>query len=124
MAQHAVHDSRPSPRRLADVAEASAEDARQLQAELAGELANLRLILVDHVAAAFGVLPLGEGVADRPHAAADAIARVDDRDLRAGRDEIVRRGEACEARATHQHRDTVERSSHGSTLNAKRAACG
>ena len=62
------------------VAEAAAEDPRELQPELLGELADLRLVLVDQVAAGLGVLAVGEAVAQRPDAAADAVARVDDGD--------------------------------------------
>ena len=77
-------DPRPARSVGADVAEAAAQDARQLQPELAGQLADLVLLLVDHVAAGLGVLPLGEAVADRPDPAADAVARVDDGDGGAG----------------------------------------
>jgi hypothetical protein len=75
----------------ADVREAAAKDARQLQAQLAGELADLVLRLVDHVAADFGVLPFGEPLTDGPNPAADAVARVENRHVGAERGEIVRR---------------------------------
>jgi hypothetical protein len=51
------------------------------------------LRLVDHVAARFGVLGIGEAVADGQDAPADAIARIDDRDVRAEGNEIARRDE-------------------------------
>ena len=68
-------DLRPAGLIGAHVAEAAAQNPRQLETELAGQLADLVLLLVDEVAAGLGVLALGEAVADRPDAAADAVAR-------------------------------------------------
>ena len=110
-----LRQSLPTPRRVAaddvrlagrvgpDVAEAAAQDARQLEAELLAEIADLVLGFVDHVAAGFGVLAFGETVADGPHAAADAVARIDHRHVRAERREIPRGGKAGESCAGNEH---------------------
>ena len=100
----ALHDLRLAGSIGADVPEAAAQDACELQPQVGGELADFVLLLVDHVAAGFGVLPLGKAVADRPHAPANAIARVHDGDLGAQRGEIARGREPREARAGHQDR--------------------
>ena len=85
----ALHNLRPAGSIGADVREAAAKDAGQLQAQLAREPADLVLRFVDHVAAGLGVLPIGEAVADGPDAAADAVAGVEDRHVGPERDEIV-----------------------------------
>ena len=90
----AADDARLAGRVGPDVAEAAAQDARQLQPELLAEVADLVLRFVDQVAAGFGVLAFGEAVADGPDAAADAVARVDHGDVGAERqrDRARRRG--------------------------------
>ena len=98
----AARDPRPAGAVQADVAKASPENARERQPKLFRELTDLELRLVDHVAAGFGVLAVGEAVADGPDAPADAIARVDDRDVRA-QDEIARRDEPRETRARDEN---------------------
>src|SRR6185295_4118412 len=90
----AALDLRPTGGVGPHVAEATAQDARQLQPQLAGQRANLRLLVVDEIAAGLAVLPVGEAVANRPDAAADAVARVDDGDAGAEGDEIARRRQA------------------------------
>ena len=104
-----LHDARTIAAVLAHVAEPAAQDRRQLQTELAGELANLALATVDHVAAGLGVLPLLEAVAHREHATADAVAGVDDGDLCAHGDQIACRGEAGQTGAGHHDRHSVQR---------------
>ena len=91
------------------VAEAAGQDARQLQAQLFGERADLVLALVDQIAARFRVLAVGEPVANRPHAAAETAARVDDGDVGAVEHEIVRGGESGQAGAGHEHADAAQR---------------
>ena len=66
------------------------------------------LVLVDHVAAGLGVLPVDEAVANRPDAAADPVARLDDGDGRAHRGEVARGHQSREAGAGHQDRGTVQ----------------
>ena len=99
----AADDARLSGGVGPDVAEAAAQDARQLEAHFLAEIADLVLRFVDHVAAGFGVLAFGEAVADGPHAAADAVARIDDGDVRAERREIAGGGKAGESCAGNEH---------------------
>ena len=87
------------------VAEAAAQNPRQLQAQLLRELPNLVLRLVDQIAARFGVLLLDERIANRPDAAAEPAARVDDGDLGAVADQIARRGQAGEPGADDEDLD-------------------
>ena len=61
------------------------------------------LVLVDHVAARFGVLTFGEIVADGPDASADPVARVDDRDVGAESREIAGGREAGKPGTGHKH---------------------
>ena len=102
-ALRALNDPRAARAVAPHVAEAAAQDARQLQPELAGERPDLVLRLVDHVAAGFGVLALGEAVADRPHAAADAVARLDHRDVGAFVQQIACGGETGKSSAGNEH---------------------
>jgi hypothetical protein len=99
------------------VPETTAQDSRQREAALGRQIANLVLLLVDHVAAGFRVLVLDEAFADRPDASADTIAAVDHRHGRAERRQIVRRREPREPRASDKHRHATEIVSHASTLN-------
>ena len=52
---------------------------------------------LDQVGATLGMLAAGEALADRRDPAADPIARLDDRDRRAGRLEVARRGKPGES---------------------------
>ena len=72
-------------------------------------MTDLGLLLVDHVAAGFGVLLLDESVAQRPDAAADAVSRFDDGDLGAAGQQIARGGEAGESRAGDENRHAAQR---------------
>ena len=90
------------------VAEAIAQDPGERQSQLAGQLADLLLRLVDHVAAGFGVLAVGEAVADRPDAAAHAVARLDDGHGRAHGREVVGGGQPREAGAGDEDRHAGE----------------
>ena len=81
----------------AHVAEAAAENSRQLAGRATRPAAGSRLLLVDQVAAGLGVLAMGEAFVDGPDASADAIARVDDDDVGAHRHQVVRGGETGEA---------------------------
>ena len=67
---------------------------REPQSEAADQLADLRLALVNQVGACFGVLAKAEGFAKRADAAADAIARFDDRHRCAARRELACGNEA------------------------------
>ena len=58
--------------------------------DFAGERADLGLRRVDHVAAGLGVLAVGKCVADRPDAAADPVARLDDGDVGSVVRQVVR----------------------------------
>ena len=71
------------PAAIRRLKESSPRDITVGGAELAGEAANLALFLVDHVAAGFGVLRVGEPFARGEDAPADAVSRFDDGDLRA-----------------------------------------
>jgi thiosulfate/3-mercaptopyruvate sulfurtransferase len=66
------------------------------------------LLFVDHVAAGFGVLVLGEAVPNSPRAAADAVARLDDGDRGAAADKIVRGHQAGQPGARDEHRHAGE----------------
>ena len=79
-----------------DVGEAPAENPGQLQLVFGDEAADFLVPVVDQVAAGFGVLAVGKAVADGPDAAADAVARVEDGDMCAEIEEIVRRGQASQ----------------------------
>ena len=101
-----------------DIAEAAPENVCQPEPELRGEIADLVLFLIDHVAAGLGVLAFGKAVPDCPDASAHAVADVNHGDGGAQRDEIASRGEPGEARARHQHGDAAQsRIVHASTLN-------
>src|SRR5207344_3108622 len=78
------------------VAEAVAENPGERQPKLAGQLADFLLRFVDHVAAGFGVLAVREAFADRPDAAAHAVASLDDGHGRAHGREVEGGGEPRE----------------------------
>jgi len=67
------------------------------------------LILVDQIAARFGVLLVDETVADGPDAAADAVARVGDGHGSAHRSQVAGRGQPRESSAGDEHGHAVER---------------
>jgi hypothetical protein len=67
-----------------------AEEVVELEPELLREVADLRVALVDQLAAVLDDLPLGEGAAEGPAAAADPIRRLVDLGLVAGLAEGVR----------------------------------
>ena len=67
------------------------------------------LRLVDHVAACFGVLSLGEAVANRPDASADAVAGLEDRDVGALGQQVERRRETGQAGAGDDDRHAAKR---------------
>ena len=120
-ARGAARDDFRPPRRIrADVAEAAPKDAYELQPELLRQLADFALLLVDEIAAGLGVLAVREPVAERPDPPADAVARVDDDDVRAQRGEVARRREPREPRAGDQHRDAPQRV-HAHHSKCKRA---
>jgi hypothetical protein len=73
--------------------------------QLLAQVADFVLRLIDHVAAGFGVMALGEAVPDGPDAAAHPVAGVDDGYRRPGRREVVGCGEAGEAGACDEHAD-------------------
>ena len=80
------------PARIGSVeAEALAQDADRLQAELLREREDVLLLFLDQVGARLGVLPRRELLPQRPDPAADAVARLDDRHGRAARFERPRR---------------------------------
>ena len=89
--------------RPAEMPAAETRESR-IPPELSGQRSNLDMIVVDHVAAGFGVLTLGEAVADGPHAAADTIARFEDGDRRAHGGQIVGGGEPRETRTGDEDR--------------------
>ena len=93
----AFHHARTSPGVGTHVPEPAAQDADQLQIERRDELADCGLRVVDHVAAGFGMLTVGEPFMDRQHSSADAVTRVDDRHVRAHRRQFVRGGESSQA---------------------------
>ncbi len=105
----AAREARSSRSILPHVPPAVAQDARQGEAQLLAEGADLALGFVDQVAAGFRVLSLDEAVADGPHAAADALARVNHRDGGAERGQIARRGQPGEPGADDEDGNTVHR---------------
>ena len=101
----AIDDARPSRGTGGGVhvAETAAQNSRELETQRVGEIPDLVLRLIDHVAARFGVLSVRESVADRPHAPAQALAGLDDRDGRAHGRQVVRRRQAGKAGARDEH---------------------
>ena len=63
------------------------------------------LRIVDQVASGFGVLSFREGAADGQDTAADAVLRVEHRDVRSHGREIARGGKAGESCACDENRD-------------------
>ena len=109
-------DFRLARRVRAYVAESAPQDGHQLQPEPLRELADFLVFFVDEIAASLTVLAFREPLTPRPDAAADAVARLHDRDGGALLGEVARRRKAGEARACHQHRDVLQRV-HAHTLN-------
>jgi hypothetical protein len=68
------------------------------------------VIVVDHVAAGFGMLAIDERFADGVHASADAVTGIHDRDICAGGDQITRRRQTGEARTGDKDGRSVQRS--------------
>jgi hypothetical protein len=64
--------------------------------------------VIDQIASRLGVLAFREPVAERPDTAADAVARIDDRDVGAERQQIARRRQPGEPSAGDQHRDAPQ----------------
>ena len=94
------------------VAPATAQDPGELQPELVGQPPDLMVRFLNQVAAGFRVLGVGEPVPDRPHAATEAAARFDNRDIGAATHQIAGGREAGKTSARHEHRDAIERSIH------------
>jgi len=79
-------------------------------------VSDLLLVLIDQVAARFGVLAVDEPVANRPDAAANPAARVDDGHVGAVHHQIARGGEprvaracCCDFRGDRQRRPMAQR---------------
>src|SRR5262249_19069896 len=66
------------------------------------------LTVVDHVAAGFGRLAVGEAVADGPYASAGAASRVDHGDAGAERHQVAGGGEPRKSGARHQNRHAAQ----------------
>ena len=90
------------------VAKPVRQNPHQLEAELVDQRSQLMMLVVDHVAARFGVLPLDEAIADGPDASADAVPRLHDRDVGAKGGEVVRGGESGESSAGDEDGHTRE----------------
>ena len=85
------------------VSESFPENPCGLQFELRGELAHERLFAFDQVRPGLGVLSRGEMTSDRADPAADAIARFDDGDDRAGGFEVASRRQPRQPAAGDDH---------------------
>jgi hypothetical protein len=72
-------DAFPAVLAVAVESPAVSQDAHRLEAQLLCEAEDCVLLVFDQVRATLGMLTVGEPVAQGPHAAADAIARLDDR---------------------------------------------
>src|SRR5581483_4690157 len=82
--------------------EAGAENARFGKTQLARQFADFFLVVVDKLAA--GLAVHSRESANRQHAAADALARLQQRHVRAALFERARRGQSGEARADDDDR--------------------
>jgi hypothetical protein len=84
--------------------EPTAQNLHQPEAELAGELADCRLLLIDEIRARFSVLAVEKSVASGPDASADPVSSLDDPHRGASLVEVVAGGEPGQTSAGDQDR--------------------
>jgi beta-lactamase class A len=88
--------------------EAAAKDPRRLQTERLREIVDVLLLAFNQIRARFGVLARRESAPQRPHASADAFARLQEDDRGASRFECARRGETGETGAPNGNHTAVQ----------------
>ncbi len=95
------------------VAPVAPKHAHQPQADLSRQTPKLEVRLIDHVAAGFRVLRLGETLPHRPGAPAHAVPSLDHPDIGTHAGQIVCRGQPGESRARHQYGYATQIAVHG-----------